>query len=300
MPLMAAIQHAEDDMKFIDPHVHFFDRAKGEYHWLCADHPPWWPDKALIARDFSPEDILSKLPKHMTCLGFVHIEAGFDNAQPWREIAWLESTIIQPFRSIACIDLTIAPSEFEKQLSTLTTFQSVVGVRHILNEVCDVILNAPNTQKNLALLETYGLIFEAQFDANCNNSSEAIITCFSRFPRLCLVLNHGGFPPASAGLTWQENMRKLSKLSQVNVKVSGWEMTDRAFALKWIETHLQTLLGIFSTSRLMMASNFPLCLFQLSYADFWQRYESLPLNSKIRNALFFENAQRIYQLKTPE
>ena len=100
--------------------------------------------------------------------------------------------------------------------------------------------------KNLALLETSGLLFEAQFDANCNKSSDAIITCFSRFPRLCLVLNHAGFPPASAGLTWQDNMRKLSKLSQVNVKVSGWEMTDRAFALKWIDTHLQTMLGIFS------------------------------------------------------
>ena len=147
MPLMAAIRHAEGAMKFIDPHVHFFDRAKGEYQWLRADHPPWWPDKAIINRDFSPEDILNHLPKHMTCLGFVHIEAGFDNAQPWREIAWLESKITQPFKSIACIDLTIAPNEFEKQLSTLMTFQSVVGVRHILDAAYDTILNASHTQK---------------------------------------------------------------------------------------------------------------------------------------------------------
>lgn len=116
-------------MKIIDPHLHLFDLSQGEYSWLKPECPPFWSDKPLIAKNFSENDLT--LAKPLTLAGFVHIEAGFDNQQPWREIAWLESTCKIPFRSIALLDITLPKALFLTQLESLMTYQSVVGVRYI-------------------------------------------------------------------------------------------------------------------------------------------------------------------------
>ena len=73
-------------MKIIDPHLHLFDLSQGEYSWLKPECPPFWPDKSLVAKNFSEHDL--RLNESLKLTGFVHIDAGFNNQQPRREIAW--------------------------------------------------------------------------------------------------------------------------------------------------------------------------------------------------------------------
>ena len=63
-------------MKIIDAHLHLFDLQAGEYRWLSPDNPPFWPDKPVIAKNFSESDLVVSAPEQLS--GFVHIEAGFD------------------------------------------------------------------------------------------------------------------------------------------------------------------------------------------------------------------------------
>ncbi len=72
----------------VDPHVHLIALADGEYGWLQPSNPPFWPDKSIIARSFSPADLTLSAP--LALHAFVHVEAGFDNAHPHREVAYLE------------------------------------------------------------------------------------------------------------------------------------------------------------------------------------------------------------------
>ena len=62
----------------VDPHVHLIALADGEYGWLQPSNPPFWPDKSIIARSFSPADLTLSAP--LALHAFVHVEAGFDNA----------------------------------------------------------------------------------------------------------------------------------------------------------------------------------------------------------------------------
>ena len=96
-------------MKIIDPHVHLFDIAQGDYHWLKPDNSPFWSDKALINKtcvegdlafifetDLKSEPVFSS-ELELVLASFVHIEAGFDNKRPWRELNNLEATCKKTF-----------------------------------------------------------------------------------------------------------------------------------------------------------------------------------------------------------
>ena len=93
-------------IKIIDPHLHLFNIEQGDYSWLKPQCPPFWPDKPLINKNFVEADLL--LPHAMHLAGFVHIEAGFDNQQPWREIDWWQQDYTLHFTRVAFADITAA------------------------------------------------------------------------------------------------------------------------------------------------------------------------------------------------
>ncbi|EOD77478.1 hypothetical protein D515_03851 [Grimontia indica] len=281
-------------MKFIDPHLHLFDRQKGKYGWLQTGNPPFWQDKAVIQRDFSEADLQVSAPAELA--GFVHVEAGFDNQAPWREIEWLESTCQLPFRSIACADLTLSSEAFSEQVTRLKTLSSVVGVRHILDNDAVALLSNQQVKRNLTHLEKEGLIFEAQFDANDDRAVAAFLDVIGQLPSLNVVLNHAGFPPPADSSGWKENIGKLSGLNNLWVKASGWEMTDRHFPVKAIAQTVETLVAAFGHDRVMLASNFPLTLFRTSYTGIWQDYLALDFPKEALHKIMYQNASTFYRL----
>ncbi|MFT5708807.1 MAG: L-fuconolactonase, partial [Oceanospirillaceae bacterium] len=118
-------------MKIIDPHLHLFDLDLGQYSWLKTKNPPYWPDKNIINKNFAPIDLTLEPPFEHA--GFIHIEAGFDNIAPWREVQWLESIVTGRFKTIANIDLTLPATDFLALIKRLTQQSSVIGFRHILD-----------------------------------------------------------------------------------------------------------------------------------------------------------------------
>ena len=164
-------------MRIIDPHIHLFDLEKGDYQWLRPENPPYWPDKSLIAKSFSEQDLTLKSP--VTLAGFVHIEAGFDNAKPWREVEWLEQNCQVLFRSVAMLDITLSPAVFEKQLTKLVHYKSVAAIRYILDDHALVILSNPNSEINLQKIAKQNLSFELQLSIENTQAVDRLIEIIS-------------------------------------------------------------------------------------------------------------------------
>lgn len=282
-------------MKIIDPHIHLFDLTQGEYGWLKPDSPPLWPDKEAINKTFSEDSLVLQSPLSLS--GFVHIEAGYDNQQPEREIDWLESTVRSNFRSIACIDLTQPPSLFAKSVQILIQRRSVVGVRHILDEQAVEILSHRNTLPNLLLLAGQHLAFECQLSFYDIQGIQALVQLLASLPELKVIINHAGFVETSTPekwYQWQKSLEMLSFSTQLAVKCSGWEMTDRLFQPDVVYNTSQQCIELLGEHRVMMASNFPLCLFSHSYQSYWQMVcQTLPPSQL--STLCYENAMNWYK-----
>ncbi len=279
-------------MKFIDPHLHFFALEHGDYHWLKPENPPFWSDKADIAKTFTEKDL--RLFGEQALAGYVHIEAGFDNARPWREIDWLESNCTLPMRSVAGCDLQA--DDFEAVMHALIQRQSVVGVRHILDDSAFVVLQSSKARRALSMLAEAELSFDAQLYGEDTAGISALIEVCHLMPALRVVVNHGGFPPASEinYANWKTNMSALAGCPNVAVKASGWEMTNRNWRTQSAAIIINDLINLFGADRVMLASNFPLSNWRYSYSEFWEQLiPSVP--DAVRGQLCYQNAHSWYR-----
>jgi L-fuconolactonase len=286
----------DSDNKIIDPHLHLFNLQQGDYAWLKPQNPPFWPDKHFINKNFVEKDVFLKPPKQLA--GLVHIEAGFDNRQPWREIDWLQQHCTLPFKSVAFADIT--STTFAVHLKQLKQRKSVVGIRHILDEQAEQILSLSLIPQHFALLAEMEWSFDAQLSLTDDLAIEKLVTLASKYKTLRIIINHAGWPPAHNDLgalkKWKLNLQKLAKCNNIVIKLSGWEMSNRAWQPEHAANVIQDCIATLGDTRVMLASNFPLCLLSMSYADLWNTYAALPeINSTSFERISFSNAQSCYR-----
>ncbi|WP_169303012.1 amidohydrolase family protein [Thalassotalea mangrovi] len=289
-----------DSINIIDPHLHFFDYQNGHYHWLKPDHPPFWHNKKILQKNFN-ETHLPTNPA-IQLQGLVHIEAGFDNLNPEKELDFLNNRTLPTYRSIACADLT--KDDFRESLKRLKHYSHFIGVRHIIDEHGEWLLNDPTFEKNLALLAENQLIFEAQLDCCDLDSAIRLATLASKYPDLQICINHAGilrdyseWPALPEYAMWRAAMHYFSDQDNIAVKISGMEMQNLRWnwqQAKWLVHKLKNLYGL---DKLMLASNFPINLLSIPYDDLWLGYsEELDLSDEAFQVLAHDNAKRIYRL----
>lgn len=265
---------SEPMIDIIDPHLHVWQLTAGHYHWLRSGHPPIWPDKDLLQQDYLPGAI--QLQEPFRVVGAVAIEAGFDNAQPERELAWLKAQHWPcAWRGVAFLDCSASLAEVEHKLAALQPFQPA-GVRHIFEGVDEALLHSPQLDTIAGWLERQQLLLEIQCDLSNPVNAGRIWQLAERHPGLRLVLNHAGLVQPSNIHQWQQQLGPLAKQPNIAMKLSGWEMTHAGqqslFDANWLQQVLEVALQHLPSKQLMLASNFPLCLWQGSYQQLWQHY----------------------------
>ncbi|MBU3021033.1 amidohydrolase [Aestuariibacter sp. A3R04] len=278
-------------MKIIDSHLHLFNVDVGKYDWLAPENPPFWPDKSHIAKSFS-EDAL-RLDDNLALAGFVHIEAGFDNQHPWREIDYLIATCKTPFSAVAGFDLL--DEQGESVLRTLRQRKHVVGVRHILDDAASEILTAPKSHDNFSLLENAGFCFDAQLSLGDSKGVEALVNIARRYPRLSVVINHAGFPLAASEQKWRDSLQALAACENVAIKLSGWEMHERQWQVAIITPWIARAIQQFGEDRVMLGSNFPLCTWRMQYAEYWSVVLAC-IPAHLQSKLAYHNTQNWYRV----
>jgi predicted TIM-barrel fold metal-dependent hydrolase len=182
-------------------------------------------------------------------------------------------------------------NDFNSTLKSLKKHHSLIGVRHILDEQAFDILSSQQAQQNFASLnEIRDFIFELQLplaDKSVKEVMPLLIETISNNLQLRFIINHAGFPPkrvptdiySDAWTLWQKNITALAQSSNVFIKCSGMEMVDRQYEMSWFSQITSDCIKAFSADRVMLASNFPLCLLgnklgnglgNKTYASYWQ------------------------------
>ena len=73
-------------------------------------------------------------------------------------------------------------------------------------------------------------------------------------------------------------------------------MVDRKYQSNWLIAIIKHCLTCFGEDRVMLASNFPLCLFHNDYTDLWQLYcEHIDIPSPQLNLIRYKNAYHWYK-----
>lgn len=261
-------------MDVIDPHVHCWQLAAGHYAWLRSENPPFWPDKTLLQHDYPPAALQLQSPFRLT--GVVAIEAGFNNQQPEQELAWFNRQnwpCLQ--RSVAFLDCAAPLEQVAAALESLAEYQPA-GVRHIFEGEDEVILHRPELNTISGLLCQQQLLLEVQCNLATKHNLARIIQLAEHFPELTLVLNHAGLVTPATFAGWQQSLSVIANYPNIFMKLSGWEMLHSGckseFDTALLQQVLAGALAHLPTERLMLAGNFPLCLWQGSYQQLWLHY----------------------------
>ncbi len=289
---------SEHSVSWIDPHIHFFALDEGDYNWLKPANAPFWPDKKAIAKHTTEHTLYCASLGQLE--GFVHIEAGYDNERPWREIAFLERHCTLPFRSVGCIDLT--GNNVGSHIDKLKKYKSVRGLRHILDDEAEALLRTPKVKWGLRHMASQDFSFDAQLNLADSNAVRALLNVLEQTPSLKVAINHAAIAPMdvnSLGFkTWQQNIRYLTETEQVAFKFSGLEMQERCWQWQRASAIFERLLNTVGAERMMFASNFPLCQWRMPYAVLWRGFVDMTtsLSETQRAALLSVNAKRWYDI----
>ena len=134
---------------------------------------------------------------------------------------------------------------------------------------------------------------------------DALCEVIANNQEINFIINHAGFPPKDINTNewqcWQSNLTKLALYPHVAIKCSGWEMTDRHYQATWLNQNLSLIFTTFGVKKVMLASNFPLCLFSHSnYQAYWQFIISSDffqaLTEQEKSALCYDNALNWYSM----
>ena len=242
--------------QMIDAHQHFWRYDRDEYNWIDES-------MAAIRRDFLPRDAKRDMDRAGVD-GSIAVQA----RQTPDETRWLLDLAREhPFLRgvVGWIDLR---ADVDAQLAAFGDDRVLAGVRHIVQAEPDGFLEQPSFLAGLARLEPAGLAYDILVYARQLPQAVAFAR---RFPRQRFVLDHLGKPEVRAGeiREWQRQLAALAALPNVCCKLSGLvtEADWRAWTPGQLRPYLDTALDAFGPDRIMIGSDWPVCLVAAPYAD---------------------------------
>jgi len=240
----------------IDAHQHFWIYRPEEYEWI---------DDSLTAlrRDFLPADLEPQLGGS-GFRGSVAVQA----RQSLEETRWLLE-LADRFPSILGVVgwVDLRSPEVRSQLKSFAHHPKLVGIRHIVqSEPDDRFLLQPDFLRGIAALEEFDLAYDILiYTRHLPVAAEFV----ERFPRHRFVLDHLAKPPIKSGeiAGWERGIRRLSAFPNVYCKLSGLvtEADWQTWTPAQITPYLDVAVECFGPERLMIGSDWPVCLAAASY-----------------------------------
>src|SRR6267143_984184 len=241
----------------IDAHQHFWIYHQREYGWIVDS-------MAVLRRDFLPADLKPEL-EGSGFQGCVAVQA----RQTLEETRWLLELAEQaPFilGVVGWVDLRSPRLRFE--LESFAGKSKLVGVRHIVqSEPDERFLLRPDFLRGVAMLEEFDLTYDILiYPRHLPVAAEFV----ARFPRQRFVLDHLAKPPIKSGDldSWACGIRELAQAPNVFAKLSG--LVTEADWQNWKPEHIIPCLDVafecFGPSRLMIGSDWPVCMVAAPYS----------------------------------
>ncbi|MCF3652278.1 amidohydrolase family protein [Synoicihabitans lomoniglobus] len=278
--------------RYIDTHVHFWDRAQLPYPWLeplTRISAPHGPATYQAETGITPPEKLVFLQ----CVGEI---------SSWRaEVEWIES-LARDFPPIAGIVATAPLDQDEDTLRILDDLAArplVKGVRH---NTQDESLGFARNSRYVAGAQACGergLVV----DLCCYHPQLSDLTALVRqCPTTPFVLDHLGKPGIRDRLIeqWRKDISELAAEPNVTAKLSGI-VTEADFD-RWtiddLRPYVQHYLEVFGPERVVFGSDWPVVKLASTHAQWLATARELlsDLSADQQDAVFYRNAERVYSL----
>ncbi len=239
----------------IDAHHHFWRYDPAEYGWIE-------PTMAAIRRDFLPADL-----KRAASGAGVSVVVSVQARQTTQETAWLlELAHGDPFITAVVGWVPLASPTVEAELERFAGEPKLRGVRHVLQDEADEYMLQPAFERGLRAVGGLGLAYDILVLERQLPSAIALV---DRHPDQVFVLDHVAKPRIRDGLLepWRENMRELARRPNVHCKLSGivTEADHRRWSAAQLRPYVETVIEAFTPERLMLGSDWPVCLLACDY-----------------------------------
>jgi L-fucono-1,5-lactonase len=273
----------------IDAHQHFWIYKAEEYDWI---------DESMmrLRRDFLPGDLSPERHKD-GFQGSIAVQA----RQSLEETRWLlELADGDPsiMGVVGWVDLR--SPDARSQLTALTRNSKLVGVRHIVQSEPDSrFLLGGDFLRGIALLEKFDLTYDILIYPQHLSVAALFV---ERFPKQRFVLDHLAKPHIKAGEIerWATGVRGLAKFPNVYCKLSGLvtEADWQSWTPEQIVPYLDVAFDAFGPERLMIGSDWPVCLVAASYETAMGLVKNylLRFSSETRENVLGGNARRFWKL----
>lgn len=293
--------------EIIDAHHHLWDLSLNKHRWLIDDiEAGHLGDYSAIRQSYLVADFLND-SKNFFIKKSVHIQAGWDRSDPLGESVWLDQLADKtkyPTAMVCYADLT--DPNIEVLLEQLAVKPRVRGIRQILSwhensyyRGCEKdYLQIDAWRKNFYLLKKYGLSFDMQIYPEQVDDAYSLLSTFDDIP---VVIDHALMPmhrDASYLAYWRMQLKKLSTLPQVRMKISGLAMFDHNWNAQSFRQIILPVVEEFSSARCMIGSNFPVDKLYGAYDKMMSAYVDIisTFSDSEQTDIFYRVAEEFYRI----
>jgi L-fuconolactonase len=273
----------------IDAHQHFWRYSPTGYEWIDDS-------MAALRRDFLPEHLKPEMESNrFDGSVVVQTRQTLDETRWLLELADRSSWILGV---VGWVDLR--SPDVRSPLKILAQHPKLVGIRHIVQSEPDgrFLLQA-DFLRGISVLEEFDLAYDILIYAQHLPVAAEFI---ERFPRQRFVLDHLAKPPIKSGHidSWAHGIARLAAFPNVFCKLSG--LVTEADWERWepeqIVPFLDVAFASFGPDRLMVGSDWPVCLVAASYAKAVGVVKNYVLQKKpeCHDRVLGGNAQRFWRL----
>lgn len=243
----------------IDAHQHFWVYKDTEYCWIDNR-------MQILKHDFLPEHLQPELTK-AGFSGSVAVQAR-QTPEETRWILQLASRYGFIKGVVGWVDLC-SENELKQQLDEFSKSDVFVGVRHVVHdEPEDNFMLRDDFLKGISLLKEYNLTYDLLLFPKHLRIAEVLV---GMFPEQKFVLDHISKPIIRDRIIepWKEDLMMLGEHKNVWCKLSGM-VTEAGWNTHKPEDfipYLDIAVNAFGIDRLMIGSDWPVCLVASEYTD---------------------------------
>jgi predicted TIM-barrel fold metal-dependent hydrolase len=297
--------------RIVDAHHHFWDLGRNHHPWL-SDEPPIafrYGDYTALRRNYLQADYLGDTASAgLEVQGTVYVETEWDPADPRGEMRFIEAYRREAgLPTVAVAHTRLDAPEAAELLAFHAAFPFVRSIRHKPRANARPGMGEPGGMADSAWRRGYAQLapLGLRFDLQTPWWHMAEAAALARdFPDTTLIINHAGLPAdrSAEGLTaWRLAMAQVATCPNVYVKISGIGVPGRAWTAQANADIVRHLIDVFSVSRCMFASNFPVDSLCGSFAQIFGGFGEIvaDLSADEQDALFRTNAIRVYAMELP-
>ncbi len=275
--------------KRIDAHHHLWRYTAAEYGWIDNAMPQ-------LQRDYTPAD-LSRVMKSARIDGAIAVQARQTLEETYELLSLAE---VHSYIEAVVGWAPIASKDFPSYVEDFAAHPKLRGLRHVVqSEPDDDFILGSEFNRGIDAMLPAGLVYEILiYERHLPQATKFV----DAHPNQLFVVDHIAKPRIREQILspWKERIQELARRENVFCKVSG--MATEADWHAWTEAelhpYLDTVFDAFGADRLMMGSDWPVCLLATEYAQwfgFLDRYTAA-LSEHEREQFCGGTANRAYRL----